>query len=175
VQVVRNIDRRTVGAALCAAPTPQQLPGERRGTVRAMAAWASLPGTGGIPALAGLLGRRVIAAQEFLLKTDPIPPLSVFILCGDALRAVLGRPILGATLFDCMPQAARDTLAQACAAAMTQGTPVREDGAFETGAGTEVRYRGIFMPLRSTNQAEPDYLFGAYGSRSFGAAAPAAG
>lgn len=175
MQVVRNIDRQTVGAAPCGAFPPQQLPGERRGTVRAMAAWASLPGNGGIPALAELLGRRMIAAQEFVLKTDPMPGLSVVVLCGDALRAVLGSSVLGATLRDSMPGLAVDSLAQACAAAMKQGAPVREDGAFETGAGTEVRYRGIFMPLRSTDRAEPDYLFGAYGSRSFGAAARTAG
>jgi hypothetical protein len=176
VQVVRNIDRQTVGAAPCGAFPPQQLPGERRGTVRAMAAWASLPGNGGIPALADLRSRRrIIAAQEFVLKTDPMPGLSVIVLCGDALRAVLGSSVIGATLRDSMPGLAVDSLAQACATAMKQGTPVREDGAFETGAGTEIRYRGIFMPLRSTDRAEPAYLFGAYGSRSFGAAAPAPG
>ena len=139
-----------------------------------MTAWASLSENDGIPALAKLLGRRVIAAQEFLLKTDPIPRLSVFILCGDALPSLLGRSILGATFWDRMPRAARDTLSQACAAAMNQGAPAHQAGAFSTGAGAEVRYRGIFMPLRSLGHDDPGYLFGAYGSRVFDAMTPAA-
>lgn len=170
MQVVRNIDRREIHN-----PAPQQAPGERRGTVRAMAAWAGLGGTGGIPVLANLRDcHRVIAAQEFLLKTDPIPGLSVFILCGDALRAILGRSALGTTLRDCMPDAACDSLARACATAVKQGAPALDEGAFRTGAGAQIRYRGVFMPLRSTGHADPEYLFGAYGCRTFGAAAPAA-
>jgi hypothetical protein len=144
-----------------------------------MSAWASLRGNNAIPALTDLLDRhRAIAAQEFLLKTDPIPRLSVFIFCGEALRSVLGRPVLGATFWDCMPQAARDALSQACAAAMTQGAPVDQAGAFETEAGFEIRYRGIFMPLRSLplwslGHDAPGYLFGAYGSRVFETTTPA--
>jgi hypothetical protein len=140
-----------------------------------MEAWAGLSENGGIPVLANLRDcHQVIAAQEFLLKTDPIPGLSVFVLCGDALRAILGRSVLGATLRDCMPDRARERLAQACATAVKQGAPALDEGVFETGAGTEVRYRGVFMPLRSRAHAAPDYLFGAYSSRTFGAAAPAA-
>jgi len=145
-----------------------------------MWAWASLHGNDAIPVLTDLLGRRrVIAAQEFLLKIDPMPHLSVFILCGDALRGILGRPVLGTTFWDCMPRAARDTLSQACAAAVIQGAPVQEAGAFETEAGIEIRYRGIFMPLRSPplcspGRDDPGYLFAAFGSRSFGAMTPAA-
>lgn len=139
-----------------------------------MSAWANLNGNHDVPVLAELLGHhRVMAAQEFLLKTDPIPRLSVFILCGDALRALLGQPV-GASLWDRMPRAARDTLSRACGGAMKQGAPIREEGAFEIAAGVEIRYRGIFLPLRSRSQADPDYLFGAYGCRTFGAMAPAA-
>lgn len=170
MQAVRNIDHRVIDTL-----APRPAAGERRGTVQAMAAWTSLTGYDGIPALAELLGRRrVIAAQEFLLKTDPISRLSVFIICGDALRAILGGPILGATFWDCMPRAVRDTLSQACAAAMKQGAPIHQAGAFEAEAGVEIRYRGIFMPLRSLGRAEPGYLFGAYGSRAFEAMTPAA-
>ena len=145
-----------------------------------MAAWASLPGNDAIPVLAELLGRRrVIAAQEFLLKTDPIPRLSVFVLCGDALRAILGRSVLGATFWDCMPRAARDTLSQACGAAMKQGAPAHRAGAFEIEADVEIRYRGVFLPLRSPplrslGHNDPGYLFGAYGSRVFGTMTPTA-
>ena len=94
MQTAVNIDRPAINT-----PDPRPAPGERRGTVRAMAAWMGLDGTGGIPVLTELRDhRRVIAAQEFLLKTDPIPGYSVFIFCGDALRAILGRPVLGTTL-----------------------------------------------------------------------------
>ena len=178
MQTLRNIDRRTTGPAPFGAPVnasaPQQVPNERRGTARTMWAWASLHGNDAIPELADLLGpHRVIAEQEFLLKTDPLPHLSVFILCGDALRAILGRPILGSTFWDCMPRAARDTLSQACAAALMQGAPVQESGTFQNEAGVETRYRGVFMPLRSPGRDDPGYLFGAYGSRVFGAMTPA--
>ena len=72
-----------------------------------------------------------------------------------------------------MPRQARDRLSQACATAVKQGAPVLEEGAFGTQAGTEIRYRGVFMPLRSTVRADPDYLFGAYGSKVFDAMTPA--
>ncbi len=180
MQAVRNIHRQAIGA-----PAPQRLPDERRGTVRAVSAWASLQKNDAIPVLAELLGRhRFIAAQEFLLKTDPMPQRSVFILCGDALRALLDRPVLGTTFWDCMPRAARDALSQACAAAMKQGAPAHQAGAFEIEAGVEVRYRGVFLPLRSPSlhspslrspgHDDPGYLFGAYGSRVFAATTPAA-
>ncbi len=179
MQTVPNIDRRTDGTTAFGAPVSAPGPHERRGTARAMSTWAGLRGGNAIPALTELLGRhRAIAAQEFLLKTNPIPRLSVFIFCGDALRSVLGRPVLGATLWDCMPPAARDALSQACAAAMTQDMPVDQAGIFETEAGLEIRYRGIFMPLRalpplSLGRDEPGYLFGAYGSKVFEATTPA--
>lgn len=83
-----------------------------------MAAWAGLGGNGGMPVL------------------------SMFVLCGDALRAILGRQVLGATLRDCVPDAACDRLARACTAALEQGAPALDEGAFETGAGAEIRYRG---------------------------------
>ncbi len=194
MQTVPNIDRRTDGTTAFGAPVSAPGPHERRGTARAMSAWASLRGNNAIPALTDLLGRhRAIAAQEFLLKTDPIPRLSVFIYCGEALRNVLGRPVLGATFWDCIPRAARDTLSEACAAAMAQGAMVDRAGAFEAEAGLEIRYRGIFMPLRSPplcspalcspalrspalcspGDDDPGYLFGAYGSRVFEATTPA--
>ena len=140
-----------------------------------MTAWAGLTGAGGIPALSDLLGRhRAISRQEFLLKADPIPRFSVFILCGDTLGALLGQSVLGATLWECMPQPVRDTLSEACAAALKQGAPVQEEGGFEIDAGAAIRYRGVFMPLCSDSRASPTYLFGAYGSRIFETAAPAA-
>lgn len=179
MQAIRNVRRRAIGTAPVGTPVggtaPQQVPSERRGTAQAMWTWASLHGNDAIPVLAELLGRRrVIAAQEFLLKTDPMPQRSVFILCGETLRAILGRPVLGRTFWDCMPRAARDALSRACAAAINQGAPVQEEGAFEIEAGVEIRYRGVFLPLRSPGHGDPGYLFGAYGSRSFGAATPAA-
>ena len=170
MQVVRKFDSRASET-----PAPRPAPGERRGTVRAMSAWAGLSGNSGIPVLAELRDRHQdMSVQEFLLKTDPIPGLSVFVICSDALSAILGRKVLGATLRDCMPDMARERLAQACATAVKQGAPALDEGAFESKAGDQVRYRGVFMPLRSTVQAAPDYLFGAYGCRNFGAVAPAA-
>jgi hypothetical protein len=140
-----------------------------------MAAWAGLIGEGGIPALSDLLGRhRTISKQEFLLKSDPIPHLSVFILCGDTLRSLLGRSPLGATFWERMPRPVRDALSEACAAALKHGAPIQDEGGFEIDTEATVRYRGILMPLRSAGRIDADYLFGAYGSRIFGAAAPAA-
>ena len=140
-----------------------------------MAAWTGLIEERGIPALADLLCRhRAISKQEFLLKTDPIPRFSVFILCGDTLGSLLGRSVLGTTFWDSMPRPVRDTLSEACAAALKLGAPVLEEGAFEIDTGAEVRYRSVFMPLCSSGRTDPDYLFGAYGSRVFGTAVAAA-
>ena len=138
-----------------------------------MLAWAGLTREGGIPALSDLLGQhRTISRQEFLLKADLIPRFSVFILCGDTVGALLGQSVLGATLWECMPQPVRNTLSEACAAALKQGAPIQDERGFEIDTGATVRYRGVFMPLRSNRRAEADYLFGAYGSRIFDAAAP---
>ena len=76
-----------------------------------MAAWVGLTGEGGVPALSTLLGQHpTISGQEFLLKADLIPRFSVFILCGDAMTSLLGQSVLGATLWECMPQQVRNTL-----------------------------------------------------------------
>ena len=175
MQAIENISHQAGGAANSSDLAPLRVPGERRGTVQAMTAWANITGEGGLPALSDLLGRhRAILRQEFLLKSDPIPGLSVFILCGDTLRSLLGRSPLGATFWEHMPRPVRDTLSEACAAALKQGAPIQEEGGFEIGTGATVRYRGIFLPLRSNSRTEADYLFGAYGSRIFDAAAPVA-
>ena len=68
----------------------------------------------------------------------------------------------------------RWAVSEACAAALKQGAPVHEAGGFEIDTGATVRYRSVFTPLRSASRTDPDYLFGAYGSRIFGATAPAA-
>lgn len=175
VQAMQDISRPSSGAAVSRDLAPDSVPGERRGTVRAMAAWAGLIGEGGIPAFSDLLGRhRAISKQEFLLKTDPIPHLSVFILCGEMLQSLLGRSPLGATFWERMPRPVRDALSEACAAALKQGTPIQDEGGFEMDSGATLRYRGVFMPLRSDGRVESEYLFGAYGSRIFDAAAPVA-
>jgi hypothetical protein len=139
-----------------------------------MAAWARLAGESGVPALSTLLGQHpTISGPEFLLKADLIPRFSVFILCGDTLAVLLGQSVLGATLWECMPQQIRNTLSETCAAALRQGEPVQEEGDFEIDAGAAIRYRGVFLPLCSDKRASPNYLFGAYGSRIFEATAPA--
>ena len=174
VQAVRNIRHQAGGATPSDGLDPVPARRERRGTFRAMAAWAGLAGEGGVPALSTLLGQHpAISGQEFLLKADLIPRFSVFILCGDTMTALLGQSVLGATLWECMPQQVRNTLSETCAAALSQGAPVQEEGDFEIDAGAAVRFRGVFLPLRSDKRASPNYLFGAYGSRIFETTAPA--
>ena len=89
------------------------------------------------------------------------------------MAGLLGQSVLGATLWECMPKSVRNSLAETCAAALQQGAPVQEKGRFEIDARASIRYRGVFMPLRSDSRASPNYLFGAYGSRIFEATAPA--
>jgi hypothetical protein len=175
VQAVRTNRRQTNDTAPFDALAPTQAPNERRSTFQAMTAWAALAMEDGMPELRDLLRQhRGITRQEFLLKADLIPRFSVFILCGDTVSTLLGKTVRGATLWECMPQPVRNTLSEACATALKLGAPVQEEGGFEIHDGAAIRYRSVFLPLRSSGYDDPSYLFGAYGSRAFGAAAPAA-
>jgi hypothetical protein len=77
---------------------------------------------------------------------------------------------VGTTLQDVVPIEVRQELSEACAAAHLQGNAVRREGAFTSASGTEVRYRSLFMPVRSDSRYDHRFIFGIFGRRDYGAA-----
>ncbi len=149
----------------------QPSPDERRATVRARSHWTRSHHDGPCPTITDLhlSGNNEIGSHYFLLRVDPNPRHSVFIMCGDAVKADLGGRLVGTTLWDCTPEEIRDDLCQACGKALDGNAPVNQDGAYSPGDGTKVRYRSVFMPVRSDLDRHPSYAFGAFGSKQLAA------
>ncbi len=134
--------------------------------MRALSHWAKSSGEDRIPILPDLLTSPwEVSRNEFLLKADDNPHLSVFILCGDDVPLVPQGKVIGTTLWDAAPDAVRHELSDACAAALYRQESVCKDGAFESSPESEVRYRSIFLPVRSTGHNDPGYVFGALSSK----------
>jgi len=150
---------------------PEGVLASRRATSRALARWAESRRDRRVPTLCDLLSDgRECTGQEFLLKADSNPGLSVLVMHGDGLRPGRGGTALGLTLCDAIPMELRDELSEACAAAQLQEDAVGKEGAFTSASGTEVRYRSIFMPVRSDSGYDHKFIFGVFGKREYGEA-----
>ena len=113
-----------------------------------------------------------LGQHYLLLKADPIPGHSIFILCGEGLRADLGGEPVGRSLRDPFPKAVGDNFGQACAEALKRREPVHIDGAYDAGDGMESLFRSVFLPLSSGRAFDPGYLFGAFRSKRSEAGPP---
>ena len=155
------------------APSP---PGdERRATVRALNTWRAARGDGGIPDLAGLFGgRRGFADDEFLIKIDPEPAASVFIVCGDNVPLPSGPRSIGNPVLQAVPKALRREFSEGCARAARARDAICGHGALRTEWGAEALYRSVFMPVRSSDGDDAMYIYGALSTTTATAPASAA-
>ena len=108
-----------------------------------------------------------LGQQFLLLKADPVPQLSVFILCGESVLLDLGGDPTGMPLPEPLPNQIQADLCRAFAAALGRLEPIHEEGAYSSPAGAEIRYRSVFLPLESEGRSNRDYIFGAFGSKHF--------
>jgi hypothetical protein len=145
------------------------VPGDRRATRQALAHWMNSRREDANPTLMDLdlSAEQIVASNWFLLKVDEDPEHSVFIECGALAQDALARRPRGKTLLEVVPKAIQAALCGACAKAIEQRTPHGAEGAFQTGAGAEVRYRSIFMPLDANGHGGRGYVLGAYSAKQF--------
>ncbi len=143
----------------------------RRATELAVTHWERSHSNGNIPSIddLGIANEHDHWRHRFLLKHDPIPRLAVFILCGDLARSFCLVEPIGKTLWEGVPQQLRIGHCEACGRAAAESRAIYIDGGYEPTNGGEVRYRSVFMPVRSERQFEFDYVFGAFGSKHYDA------
>jgi hypothetical protein len=140
---------------------------ERRASGQAVDYWAALCPDDHPPTIADFMppAENELGRHYFLLKADPIAELSMFILCGDGVRADIGGEPVGKPLQDPFPEPIGGRFGRACAYALERQEPVYEDGAFTTGDGAECLYRSVFMPINSAHAFDTGYVFGAFRSK----------
>ncbi len=144
-------------------------PKDRRATSRALTLWQGAGGNGEIPTLDDFdpSKERDSGPYSFLLKEDPDPRLSVFILCGDGAESRFLAAPVGQTLWEVAPRQIRTELCAACGRARAESQPIQVEGSYAPAEGGEIRYRSIFMPVRSNAVTETGYVYGAYNSKRF--------
>ncbi len=153
-----------------------KLPNERRAGWRVQDHWSRVKAEGDdVPSLADLdLGRNAeLEDVSFLLREDEMVELSVFVLCGDAVRMAFPDNPVGLTLGEAIPREIIRKIKQAIQHARTESRPVACEGDYRRRNGCEIRFRSVFMPARST-RSTPDgagYIFGTFGQRDFSAVA----
>jgi len=142
---------------------------ERRASLRALVDWQDVRRQPTVPPVSAIisLGGFTRTGNRLLLKQDPNPMRSVFILGNEELQATLGRRLGGAIVDDILPDSLRTRIGLACAAAVTRNEARAISGSYEGAGGIEVRYRGIFMPVSAADGRHTGYIFGAYSSRSY--------
>ena len=147
-------------------PNPNPLD-DRRATSRALALWEGARGKDGIPTLGDFdpSKERESGRYSFLLKEDPDPRLSVFILCGYGAESQFLAAPVAQTLWEVAPRPIRNELCAACGRARAESQPIQVEGSYTPAEGGEIRYRSIFMPVRSNAATETGYVYGTYNSK----------
>ena len=138
---------------------------ERRATLQALNAWLAARGDDEVPSLTSLFnGRRAFLGNEFLIKVDPETLDSIFIVCGDDLPLPLGARSTGKPVRRAVPSQLRHLFCDASAEAAHRGVAVSRTGALYLESRAEIRYRSIFLPVRSDDEHDHMYVFGAFTS-----------
>jgi len=139
---------------------------ERRATVRALSDWSRHSGDS-LPSFTEMRDTFDDAdawRDRFLLKRDAIPARSVFIMCGDAVRAWTAIPPVSRTLDEVVPAGVRETVCALCEAAARTSEPQSADDSYHEPSGAEIMYRCIFLPMRGA-ESELDYIMGAFSAK----------
>ncbi len=108
-----------------------KLPNERRAGWRVQDHWSRVKAEGDdVPSLADLdLGRNAeLEDVSFLLREDEMVELSVFVLCGDAVRMAFPDNPVGLTLGEAIPREIIRKIKQAIQHARTESRPVACEG-----------------------------------------------
>lgn len=142
---------------------------DRRVGLQAMRQWLALHDAGSTPALADLVEtvEAELSPYVFILKEDWDPRLSVFVECGEEARIALGGAPLRSTLWQAAPEPIRGLLCDACVAAIRRRSPSFSEGSYHPDKTCEVRFRSVFLPLRSSSYPNLGYLFGTHRVKKF--------
>lgn len=138
---------------------------ERRATLQALNTWMAARGDQEIPSLARLFdGQRAFLGNEFLIKVDPVTLDSFFIVCGADLPLPFGARSVGKPVRCAVPSHLRHLFCDASAEAAHRGVAVSRTGALHLESRDDIRYRSIFLPVRSDDEHDNMYVFGAFTS-----------
>ncbi len=132
---------------------------DRRATSRALALWQGARGNGEIPTLGDFdpAKERESGPYGFLLKEDPDPRLSVFILCGEGAESQFLAAPVGQTLWQVAPRPIRKELCAACGRARAESQPIQDEGSYAPAEGGEIRYRSN-LHARALERRDRDRL-----------------
>ena len=155
---------------------PQPFPGrERRRTLRALESWNNARQDDDIPHLTDLTVKAdmvdewdVFTENQFLIMFEAHTSNSVIIFYGDDLPDMLDRHNAGNSMQQNLPASLKGIFQDACREAVDRGGVVHRHGMITASSGDSVLYRSIFMPLRSDNQADRTYIFGAFSNQEGG-------
>ena len=146
-------------------PAPFPVSDERRATLWALNIWLAARGGAELPSLAHLFdGERGFLGDEFLIKVDPETLHSVFIVCGDDLPLPLGARSAGKPVRRAVPSQLRRLFCDASAEAVHRGAAVHGTGVLHLESRADIRYRSVFLPVRSDDEHDHMYVFGAFAS-----------
>jgi hypothetical protein len=127
----------------------------------ALSHWTAAQAGDGIPEISAIMTRdRDLARHEFLIKLDATSGQGVFIRCGEGVGFGRGGKAVGSAILDTIPEPLGDLFSDACIAAQSTLRPVDREGEAASEDDADIRYRAIFMPVRSMS-GEPGYIFGA--------------
>ena len=138
---------------------------ERRATLQALNTWLAARGDGEVPSLASLFdGQRGFLGNEFLIEVDPVTLDSIFTVCGADLPLPLGARSVGKPVRGAVPSYLRHLFCDASAEAVHRRVAVSRTGALYLESRADIRYRSVFLPVRSDDEHDHMNVFGAFGS-----------